>query len=1219
MASGVTFSGLGSGLDTDSIISQLTAIERRPITLIQNRQVQLNQQKAVIQQVNSGLLALKEKAAGLADESLFDIVKVSSSDSQKVSVSATNEASAGSLSVEVLGLAQARSLSSRSFSTLDQDLNLAGEFVINGQGITLNADDSLFDMRDRINSADAGVNAQILTVADGDNRLIITAVDVGADGFDLRDASSTNVLRNIGLTSSVESVKNSFADGARSDTFLSDTQTIGGLLNLGSPAAGNVRIAGQDVSIDLANDSLVDIRDRINGASIGGVTADVVSTDDQGITRYHLEIDGTTDLFDNSGVLETMGVLNTNGGLQNEIVAGVESDTFTSTTTAVGSLLGLGDAPTGSVTIAGQLVSLDLSEDSLTDIQTKINDAGITGVTATVTSSANEEGGSEFRLRIDGTSDIVDAGNVLEALGVLEGSNSAFESVARALTGNAVNQQKGVLQHTTGTGFATDEVNSDADPVAALIGSSASGNVTIGGTAIAIDLGADSLNDIRDRINGAGISGVTAAVNVTGPTTFELEISGTQDVDDANGVLLALGVTGAPSVLTSDTSFEDVAGAGVATGDTISITGTNHDGDLVAGTFTVANGNQKVDNLLSTIEQLFGGSVTASIDGTGRIVLLDDVAGTSSLSLTLAANNEGGGALNLGSMAVTTQGAAARSSELQAGQDAEVRINGITVRRSTNTITDAVQGVTMTLREVTDPGTPIEIKVNKDDTSQLRTQLTDFVAEFNSAMSLLDEQFSFDESTQTAGPLAGDSTLLGVQSRLRSAVNASVAVGGEFNALVFMGISFDRSGQLTIDDELLTDALDNNLAAVKKLFIAEGSTTNNSIEFVRSNERTTAGDFDVDIITAAQRAEVFGSVDLSAGIAADQTVTITEKGGANRVTQVQLLAGDDTDAIVAKINATFNSQVAEVRRSTTANTTDGTTAITKDTTFGQINGAGIVNGDSIRIQGTRHDGNAVQREFVITDIGTTTVGDLLDDVRATFGNNVSANIDSQGRIFLTDNQVGPSNLTLALVEANEGGGALNFGSIEVEEEGRFQMEVTAENKDGFLTLQHDSYGERAGFTVTQSVDQLGVDAEEHSGVDVQGTINGETADGFGRILTGARENGSTDGLALRVTATAEDVANSGEFGTINLVYGVGRILDDTLRFITDSFDGTLKTREDAIDDTIDNMQDQIVAMERRVEQKRLNLVSKFATLEGTLATLQSQGDFLSQQLAGLSA
>jgi flagellar hook-associated protein 2 len=1217
MGSGITFSGLGSGLDTDSIITQLTDIERRPITLIQNRQAGLARQKAVIQQINTGLLALKDKAAGLADESLFNIVKVNTSDSEKVSVSATNEATAGTFNVEVQKLAQARSLSSRSFSTSDESLNLEGEFVVNGTGIDLATSDSLFDIRDRINSAEAGVNAQILTVADGDNRLIITAEEVGGSGFDLRDASASDVLQDLGLTSSVEAVKNSFADGARSDTFLSDTQAIGGLLNLGSPPSGPVHIGGEEISVDLANDSLVDIRDRINNAAISGVTADVVSTDDQGITRYHLEIAGTTDLFDNRGSLETIGILDTTGGLQNEIVAGVESDAFSSTTTAVGSLLGIGDSPTGSVTIGGQTIDFDLAEDSLTDIQTKINDAGIAGVTATVTTASSEESISEFRLRIDGTSDVVDEGNVLEALGVLEGSNSAFESVARALTGNAANQKAGALLHTKGSGFTSDEIDGDTDPVGGLVGSSAAGTVTIDGTQVAIDLGSDSLNDIRDAINAAGISGVSASVNTTGPTSFELEISGTQNVQDDNGVLQAIGVSAAPTTLTSDTRFADIGGASISAGDTISISGTNHNGDQVSGTFTVANTNQKLDTLLSTVEQLFGGSVSASVDTSGRIVLSDDVAGESSLSMTLIANNESGGSLDLGTMSVTTQGAAARSSQLQAGQDAELRINGINVTRSTNTITDAVQGVTLTLRDVTEADTPIEIAVSKDDTSQLRGQLEEFVAEFNSALNLINDQFVFDEATETSGPLAGDSTVLGVQSRLRSAVTSSVDVEGEFNALVFMGITFDRGGQLTIDDELLTSALDNNLADVKKLFIAEGSTSDNKIEFVRSNERSKAGDYDVDVTAAAARAEIIGGLDLSGGLAEDQTVTITEEGG-DQISTIQLLAGDDTDDVVAKINAAFDSQVAEVRRASLINTTDSSTAITEATTFAQINGAGVVDGDSIRIQGTTHDGGSVSREFTINDVNMVTVGDLLDDVRATFGNNVSANMDSSGRIFITDNEVGPSGLTLALVEANEGGGSLDFGSLEVEDEGRFQMEITAENKDGTLLLRHDSYGERAGFTVTQSTDQLGIDSTTHIGTDVQGTINGEVADGFGRILTGARENQTTDGLALRVTATSEEVASTSQFGSVNLVYGVGRVLNDTLGFITDSFDGTLKVRGDSIDDTIDNMADQIVAMERRVEQKRLNLVGKFATLEGTLSILQSQGDFLTSQLAGLS-
>jgi len=69
--------------------------------------------------------------------------------------------------------------------------------------------------------------------------------------------------------------------------------------------------------------------------------------------------------------------------------------------------------------------------------------------------------------------------------------------------------------------------------------------------------------------------------------------------------------------------------------------------------------------------------------------------------------------------------------------------------------------------------------------------------------------------------------------------------------------------------------------------------------------------------------------------------------------------------------------------------------------------------------------------------------------------------------------------------------------------------------------------------------------------------------------------------------------------------------------MTDVYDGTIKTREDAITDTLDSLDKRIVEFERRVEQKRLMLVGRFASLEGSIANLQSQGNFLSSQLARL--
>ena len=1218
MSQGITFSGLGSGLDTDSIISQLIDIERRPITLIQRRQVRLEQQKAIVKQINSGLLTLRDSAEKLADEDLFSIVKITSSDRDRVSVSATNEAAAGTLSVEVLGLAQARSLSSRSFGNLTEALGLSGEFVINGQGIEVTAGDSLLDLRDDINAADLGVSAQILTVASGDNRLILTANEVGSAGFDIKDASSTDLLQSLGFTSGDVAVKDAFENGARSALFLDDDQAIGTLLGLSSSPAGTVTIDGEEIAVDLAADSLNDLRDRIDAAGLTGVTASVTSVSHGGLTQYRLEIQGTTDITDSSGAFEAMEVLGSGGNIIDPIITGAESDAFTSTATSVGSLLGLGIAPSGTVTIGGQAVAIDLSTDSLTAIQTRITDAGIAGVTATITSGSDEEGNSEFRLRLDGTSDFVDAGNVLESLGVLEGSNSAFQSVARVLTANVVNWEKGAVLNPSGGGALSSQVGSDVDPVGPLLGSTASGTVTIGDAQVSIDLDTDSINDIRDKINAAGPTGITAVVNAVGPATYELEIQGTQEFDDPDGVLQGLGIVGAPGAVDANSRFKDLVGAGVQAGDTISIVGLNHDGDQVAGTYTISNTNFKIQTLLSTVESLYGGSVSASVDASGRIVLADDQAGTSSLSLTLAANNEGDGALSLGTMAVTTNGADARSSELQAGRDAQFRINGIALSRSSNTVTDAVQGVTLNLQEA-EAGELIEVTVSKDDTTQLRGQIESFVGEYNTAMDLINEQFVLDDD-ERGGLLAGDSTLLALQSQLRSVViNRVDGLSEGFDAMVLIGITFDRNGRLTIDDERLTEALIEDLDKVRELFVEQGKPTDDGVEFVRSTTKTASGNYAVSVTQAAAQAAVTGSAEISGGLAEDQTLTITESGPGGAMATVELKAGDTLSQIVTKINSAMDSEVAEVRKSTVASTTDGSTAITSATTFADIFGAGVQDGDTIRIQGTTHSGSAVQSVFTIDDASSKTVGDLLASVRTTFNGELSASVDGEGRIVVTDNQVGPSQLRVVLVEENEGGGSMDLGSLEVvEAHGRFPMGVTASNEDGRLHIEHDSYGSSNGFSLSGDLDLLALTEGEYSGSDVQGTINGEASDGFGRILTGATGNENTEGLSLRVTLSPDALAASGsDRGSIHLIYGVGRRLTDMLNFITDNIDGTLVNRENAIDDTIENMDAQIAAMERRAEQVRTNLVKKFAALEGTLATLQSQGNFLQSQLAGL--
>ena len=79
---------------------------------------------------------------------------------------------------------------------------------------------------------------------------------------------------------------------------------------------------------------------------------------------------------------------------------------------------------------------------------------------------------------------------------------------------------------------------------------------------------------------------------------------------------------------------------------------------------------------------MFGGGVTATVDASGQLVVTDDTSGASQLSVSVVANNEGGGSLSFGSFTATTEGENALSREIVAGQDASFRVNGVTMTRS---------------------------------------------------------------------------------------------------------------------------------------------------------------------------------------------------------------------------------------------------------------------------------------------------------------------------------------------------------------------------------------------------------------------------------------------------------------------------------------------------------------------------------------------------------
>src|SRR5690606_1826950 len=156
-------SGIASGLDTDKWIEAVMALERRPITQLQQRKTTLQQQRDAWRDINTRLNNLSSRLSDLRLSTTFLNRTATSSDANVLSVSAGTAAIPGRYEVEVKQLAQAHRVRSDKRDA-DKALGLSGTFKIFGVQVTVDEEDTLATIAQKINDARAGVSA---TVIDG--------------------------------------------------------------------------------------------------------------------------------------------------------------------------------------------------------------------------------------------------------------------------------------------------------------------------------------------------------------------------------------------------------------------------------------------------------------------------------------------------------------------------------------------------------------------------------------------------------------------------------------------------------------------------------------------------------------------------------------------------------------------------------------------------------------------------------------------------------------------------------------------------------------------------------------------------------------------------------------------------------------------------------------------------------------------------------------------
>jgi flagellar hook-associated protein 2 len=170
-----------------------------------------------------------------------------------------------------------------------------------------------------------------------------------------------------------------------------------------------------------------------------------------------------------------------------------------------------------------------------------------------------------------------------------------------------------------------------------------------------------------------------------------------------------------------------------------------------------------------------------------------------------------------------------------AGQDAEIEVNGTPIKRSTNSIADALQGVTIDLKTVTKTDAPQNLVISTDKAGTA-DKIKSWVDNYNSLLDTFNSLSKFtpvktgEAQNAKNGALLGDNTLRGIQSSIKSALSAAQD-NPELKGLGNLGISTNtKTGKLEIDSTKLNKAIDEKPAQVANFFAGNGKDTGMATE-----------------------------------------------------------------------------------------------------------------------------------------------------------------------------------------------------------------------------------------------------------------------------------------------------------------------------------------------------------------------------------------------------
>ena len=642
-----------------------------------------------------------------------------------------------------------------------------------------------------------------------------------------------------------------------------------------------------------------------------------------------------------------------------------------------------------------------------------------------------------------------------------------------------------------------------------------------------------------------------------------------------------------------------------------------------------------IDSALVTAG-LSAGDVVASIDpDDGGLILTTLATGLSETINVTADDGELGLNPNLG----IRYGSDGSLVQTQAAQSAEIEVNGLTITRDSNLVTEVINGVTLNLKKA-DIGTPINLTLGSD-ASSIITKVESFVEAYNELKVLSGELTTFDLERGESGLLLGDSTLRGITSQIRNVMNSVVdgLTGSKFRTLSEVGITTnqDNSYLLELDAGKLSSAIAENPDAILSLFATNTSATDPLIEVVNTGNGTKPGAYVVELTQVATQGSYEGETvaGLSSPIVIDSdndSFVVTVNGETSSTVSITEGTYASADLLAQELQLRINNDA-------NISETNNTVTVVYDSDNQRFEFLSSKYGSTSAISFSSPDTNVEAQLGFGASVGTVNAGlDVKGTINgeAATGNGqflrASEGAQSAKPGFVTSASLNDVNVPLTVTPGDVSGGVYDFEiTVDGLASGTISLAAgtystapelatalqTAINADAVLsaggksvTVDYDAglgtYGVISSTTGTgSSVNFTALSAAMESQFEF--AIGGGTA---GTAATG--DSNDAAGLRIRVLG-----GTLGTRGSVSFIQGtafkLSALFNDLLRS-----DGVLDVKVDSLSDLLAGVEENRVKLNTRMDKLQETLGSQFAAADAMISQLKSTEDFLSQQLSILS-